>query len=243
MKVFDLTGGGAHGILSVIRFTALSGSQKSEGLSPVISEKTIGRLSLYRRLLRDVHDTGQTYIFSHDLAAMAGCTPAQVRRDVMSLGFSGNPARGYAVDSLIAEIGGLLDAPEGQGVALVGVGDLGRALLTFIGARNRWKGSVAAFDNDPEKTNRVIHGCRCYPVEEMEQVVREQGISLALITVPAEAAQETAGKLCRSGVRGLVNFAPVRLWVPEGVYVENVDVTMTLERVAYYARQQADRKG
>jgi redox-sensing transcriptional repressor len=98
---------------------------------------------------------------------------------------------------------------------------------------------VAAFDNDPGKANRVIHGCRCYPIDDLQQVVRERDIRLGVIAVPAPEAQPVANLLCQAGVRGLLNFAPLRLWVPEHVYVENLDVTMSLEKVAYFARQSS----
>ena len=200
------------------------------------SSKLIGRLSVYRRLLKDTALGGETHVFSHDLARMAGGTPAQVRRDVMSIGFSGSPARGYDIEELIGAISRVLDPPEDQGIALVGVGNLGRAMLAYFVGRMPRFSLVAAFDANPDRVDRVIHGCRCYPVAQLGEVVREKHIQVAMIAVPAEEAQGIANALCGAGVRGLVNFAPVRLWVPEGVYVENVDVTMSLERVAYYAQ-------
>ena len=200
------------------------------------STKLIGRLSIYRRLLKDAGLGGETHLFSHELAKLAGGTPAQVRRDVMSIGFSGSPARGYDIDELVGAIGRVLDPPEDQGIALVGVGNLGRAMLAYFVGRMPRFSLVAAFDADPERVGRVIHGCRCYPVADLGQVVRDRHIQVAIIAVPAEEAQGIANELCSAGVQGLVNFAPVRLWVPEGVYVENVDVTMSLERVAYYAQ-------
>lgn len=207
------------------------------------SNKTIGRLSLYRRLLRESAAKGEQNLYSHQLAALAGVTPAQVRRDVMTVGYSGSPAHGYDVRALSDSIGGFLDAPEHEGIALVGVGNLGRALLAYFVGRSPKFSIVAAFDNDPGKVNRVIHGCRCYSVEQIPDVVREKDIRMAMISVPASEAQVTATALCSAGVRGLLNFAPVRLWVPEGVYIEDMDVTLTLERVSFFARQRVGQKG
>jgi redox-sensing transcriptional repressor len=206
------------------------------GRSFMPSTKLIGRLSLYRRLLKDAGPGGDRHVFSHELATLAGGTPAQVRRDVMSIGFSGSPARGYDAEELVDAIGRVLDPPVDQGIALVGVGNLGRAMLAYFVGRMPHFSLVAAFDADPERVGRVIHGCRCYPVDQLSDVVREKGVQVAIIAVPSEEAQGIANELCNAGVRGLVNFAPVRLWVPEGVYVEDVDVTMSLERVAYYAQ-------
>lgn len=203
----------------------------------MISDRTIGRLSLYRRLLRDLLSDGEKNIYSHQLAAMAGGTAAQVRRDIMAIGYSGSPVHGYDIEQLLESIGLFLDASQTQNVALVGVGNLGRALLAYFVGRHPTLSIVAAFDTDPAKANRVIHGCRCYPLEDLKRLVTELDIRLGIIAVPAPEAQGVANVLCQSGVRGLLNFAPVRLWVPEHVYVENLDVTMSLEKVAYFARQ------
>ncbi len=208
----------------------------------MISDKAIGRLSLYRRLLRESAGNGEEYIFSHELAALAGCTPAQVRRDVMAIGYSGSPAKGYDVQGLISGIGAVLDPRKPVSVILMGVGNLGRAILSYFGGRTQQYTVLAAFDTDPEKANRVIHGCRCYPLEQLIDLVKAQEIREAIIAVPASEAQATANLLCEAGIRGIVNFAPLRLWVPKGVYVENVDMAMTLERVVYFSREGARAK-
>jgi len=210
-------------------------ARQNEG-NPVISEKTIGRLSLYRRLLNVLQGEGHRHVFSHQLAGIAGCTAAQVRRDLMAVGYSGSPIHGYEVARLIESIREFLDAPGGQGVALVGVGNLGKAILAYFTGRRPNLRIVAAFDNDTHKVNRVIHGCHCHAMADLPQVVKKLGIRLAIITVPANAAQEVADGLSRAGVRGLLNFAPVRLRVPPSVYVEDIDMTMSLEKVAYFAR-------
>lgn len=201
------------------------------------SEKTIGRLSLYRRLLQQVLTEGTKNIYSHQLAQLAGVTAAQVRRDLMAVGYTGSPTRGYDVPDLMESIGGFLDAEEGQNVALVGVGNLGRAILAYFGHRRPKLNIVAAFDVDPERTNRVIHGCRCYPMESLEAVCREQAIAVGIVTVPAAEAQGVCDQLVRAGVRGLLNFAPAALRVGPDVYVDSIDMAMSLEKVAYFARQ------
>jgi len=205
-----------------------------------VSERTVERLSLYRRLLSRLRDEAQESVFSHELAAMAGVTAVQVRRDLMSIGYSGSPTSGYAVEGLIESIGRFLDAPGGQRAALIGVGNLGRAILTFFSHRRPKLSIVAAFDSDPGKVGRVISGCRCYPIAELAQVVQDKAIDIGVITVPATVAQEVADLLTRSGVKGLLNLAPVRLRVPANVPVEDLDITMSLEKVAYLTRQ---RKG
>ncbi|HUS58961.1 MAG TPA: redox-sensing transcriptional repressor Rex [Planctomycetota bacterium] len=204
--------------------------------------KTIGRLSLYRRLLNGLVASGVKNVYSHELAKMAGVTAAQVRRDMMAVGYSGSPTRGYDVRALVESIGESLDAPEGQGVALVGIGNLGRAIMAYFTGRRPRLSIVAAFDSDPAKVNRVIHGCRCHSTAEMPEVVRDLGIKIAIITVPSSEAQAVTDALVHAGVTGLLNFAPSPLRVPPGVYVEDIDMTMSLEKVAFFARQSLKLK-
>ena len=207
-----------------------------------VSERTIGRLSLYRRLLNTLRAEGARNVYSHELAELAGSTAAQVRRDLMVVGYSGSPGRGYEIAGLLESLREFLDAPGGQGVVLVGVGNLGKALLAYFAGRRPNLRIVAALDNDPEKTGRLVHGCRCYPLEKLAGVIRRHGIRLAVITVPASAAQEVADRLVRAGVRGLLNFAPVRLHVPSGIHIEDIDMTTSLEKVAYFAHRGAAAK-
>jgi len=206
------------------------------GENTVVSGKIIGRLSLYRRLLHGLVLEGTESVYSHELAALARVTAAQVRRDIMNIGASGNPNRGYDVKKLIAGIAVFLDAPEVQNVALIGVGNLGRAILAFFAGRRPKLSIVAAFDNDPEKSGRVIHGCPCYSFDQLEEIVKTHNIRIATLCVPASVAQKVAMKLVDAGFKGILNFAPVPLHVPRSIYVEDIDMTMSLEKVAYFAR-------
>jgi redox-sensing transcriptional repressor len=202
-----------------------------------LSEKMIGRLSLYRRVLSEMETEGQSCVFSHDLAAASGVTAAQVRRDVMTVGCNGSPTSGYEVARLIAGIGALLDGGIPQSVALIGIGNLGRALLSyFMGRRPNLK-IIAAFDRDESLVNRVLHGVRTYPMHQLPGVIREQDIRTAVIAVPASQGQTVADEAIRAGVTGLLNFAPCHLRVPPHIYVEQVDITTSLEKVAFFARQ------
>lgn len=201
------------------------------------SIRTIGRLSLYRRTLQRVLAEGRPYLYSHQLAAESGVTAAQVRRDLMAIGYQGSPNRGYDVAALIASIADCLDAPEGQGVALVGVGNLGRAVIGYVGRVRPALQVLAAFDRDPDKIGRVIQGCRVYGTEELATIASEKRLSVGVITVPPSAAQDAADRLVAAGFRGILNFAPVTLRVPGHVYVEDFDLTMSLEKVAYLGRR------
>lgn len=204
----------------------------------MVSEKTVERLSLYRRVLIQVRGEGRESILSHELASLVHSKAAQVRRDVMQLGYSGIPNSGYNVRKLLESIGDFLDSPRVQGAALVGLGHLGYAILSHFSGRWRQLSIRAVFDTDPAKVNQVFEGCRCFSIERMQDVIREQNIDVGVITVPVDQAQKVAEQLCMAGAKGLLNFAPVRLRVPETVYVDNVDLTMSLEKVAYFARHQ-----
>lgn len=204
-----------------------------------IASRTIGRLSLYRRLLESSIPGGRDTVFSHELAGLACVTPAQVRRDLMATGCSGSPGRGYRIRDLIEGISKVLDDPEGQSVALVGVGNLGRAILAYFSGRRRNLRITASFDVDPLKTGRVINGCRCYSMSELGDVLERGRIKTAILAVPAGKAQETTDALVAAGVRGILNYAPVPLRVPDGVFLEERDMTMSLETVAFFARKTA----
>ena len=169
---------------------------------------------------------------------MAGVSAAQVRRDIMNLGCLGNTINGYNVAELAVSISHSLDDPTGQLVALVGVGDLGRAILKFFPGRRPKLSIVAAFDNDPRKFGRVIQGCRVYNISDLSSVVAELGITIGTITVPAEEAQNVADILVREGINGILNFAPTNIRVPPNVYVEDINMTISLEKVAYFARKK-----
>ena len=205
----------------------------------MVTERVIARLSVYRRLLTRLANEGTDNIFSHDLATLAGLTAAQVRRDLMTIGYSGSPARGYHVTGLIEKIGEYLDRPDGQAVILVGVGHLGQAIIAYFNHRSRGLNIVAAFDADETKINRVIHGCRCHPMDQLNMVVHETQADVAVLAVPGTEAQKVAEELVRQGIRGLLNFAPVRLHMPANVFVENVDISVSIEKVAFFARQES----
>jgi redox-sensing transcriptional repressor len=200
----------------------------------------VERLSMYRRQLNRWLGEGRARIYSHELAALVAGTPAQVRRDLMTIGYSGSPARGYDVAGLVAKISTLLDAPAKQGVILIGVGYLGRAVLKYLNGMHPELPIVAAFDVAPDKVGRMIDGCRCYATNELDTVLKQQAVSAAIIAVPVDAAQDVADRLVAAGVRGLLNFSPVRLHLPPDVYVEDVDISASLEKVVFFARTQTN---
>lgn len=207
------------------------------------AEQTIGRLSLYRRLLERIAADGTVSIRSHELAKLARFTAAQVRRDLMSIAVTGRPCHGYNVGELIRAINERLDSPTGQRVALIGVGNLGRALLAFFSGRCPKIYLTAAFDRDPNKAGRVLHGCRVYLAEQFAHVVAAEDITIGILAVPASEAQKVADQCVQAGLQGFLNFAPIRLRVPDNVYVLDVDLTTSLEKVAFFARNHTEKQG
>lgn len=207
---------------------------------PLISRKTVQRLSRYRRLLSDLQNTGTTSIYSHQLAHLAGVSAAQVRRDFMVIGYSGSPNRGYQLADCLASIENLLDGTIRQDVALVGLGRLGQSVLAHFAGRRPLLRIAAGFDVDPTLIGTSVEGCPVHSVVDMEAIVKQKGIRVAIIAVPPETAQAAADSLVRAGVRSIVDFTAVSLRVPPNVFVRQMDITSALETAAFFARQDGD---
>ncbi len=203
-----------------------------------LPEKTVERLSEYRRTLLNCLAQGKTHIFSHELARLQHITAVQVRRDIMFIGYTSLQRKGYDVQELIQVIGTIIDSDTPLNVAVIGIGNLGRAITHyFIGKRSKLN-IVAAFDVDPMKTDRVISGVKCYSTQKLTEVVKKMDISIAILTVPSDVAIETAEKLVIAGFRGILNFTTVPLNVPSNVYLEQYDMITSLEKVAYFVKKQ-----
>lgn len=199
-----------------------------------LPEATVRRLPLYLRVLVDAGEERQTTIASDELAARAGVNAAQVRKDLSYLGSYGTRGVGYDTDVLRQHLNRQLGLTHEYKVVLVGVGNLGQALVNYRGFPQRGFHVVAAFDLDPAKLNNRSGGALMYPVSELERVVREEAITMALIATPAAVAQDLADRLVAAGVTSLLNFAPVVLNVPAHVYARQVDLAVELQILSYY---------
>ena len=199
-----------------------------------IPTPTIERAVLYKRILSDCQASGMKTVFSHELAELAQNTPAQVRRDIMLLGYESSSQRGYDIAILIEHLTRLLHGREDRAIALVGIGNIGRALISYFSNREVYGTIVAAFDNDPKKENLIIAGCPCYHTDSFESVVEELGVSTGIITVPAGQAQLVADRMVRAGITGILNFAPVILNLPDHVICERIDIASSLEKLFYF---------
>jgi redox-sensing transcriptional repressor len=199
--------------------------------------KTVERLSEYRRTLLVCLNENRNFIFSHELAAMIHITAVQVRRDLMLIGYSSVHRKGYDVKELINAISGIIDLEDGMNVAIVGIGNLGRALAGYFKGKRSKLNLVASFDNDPQKINKVISGIKCYPYDDLGKIIGELKIQIAILTVPADFAREIAEETVRFGIKGILNFTTVPLNVPSGVYLEEYDMITSIEKVAYFVKE------
>lgn len=205
---------------------------------PKIPQRTVERFFRYCQFLHSRLEAGSEHVFSHELAAAVGVSPEQVRRDLMNFRqVKGTPQRGYPIKEFMGELYSHLESDALTKMVLVGVGNLGKAILSYFLKRRPNLSIVAAFDLDPEKTNRVYSGCQVHHIGQLEKTVSRERAAVGIITVPAAAAQEAADALVRAGVRGIVNFAPVQIKVPAGIFLEQLDITLSIEKVAYFARK------
>lgn len=198
-----------------------------------ISESTVRRLSLYLRFLQEASARGEATISSEELAQRGGTTSAQVRKDLSFFGSFGKRGLGYSVPELLREVQEILGLNREWSVALVGAGKIGSALISYRNFQRRGFEIRAVFDSDPEKIGRPWGEQTILPDAELERVVREEEIEIVIVAVPADAAQSIVDRVVGSGVRAILNFAPVRLRVPEVVALRNVDMVVEMEGLTF----------
>jgi len=201
---------------------------------PEIPRKTIYRLSLYSRCLARLKDKNIQTVSSETLAKVAGVKPTQLRKDLTYFGQFGTRGLGYDVAALSQMISDELGTTSLQPVVLVGVGNLGLALLSYRGFEKEGFEIVAAFDIDPKRKRDKEIKCPILPMEELPQFVQAHHVKMAVVTVPAAAAQEVTNLLIDSGIVGILNFSPILVHVPEEVMVNNVNVAIELENLSYF---------
>lgn len=198
-----------------------------------IPEATVSRLSVYSRYLTEVEKQHIVSISSGEIAEGMGGTPAQVRKDLAYFGEFGTRGVGYNVKQLNQEIKNILGLSKKWKMILIGAGNLGSALSQYRGFRERGFEIIGVFDNDLNKVGLKLNGLPIYPVSELESYVADNDISIAIIAVPGEYAQDVADMLLETTVKGILNFAPVVLTVPEEMKVRNVDLSVNLEVLSY----------
>jgi redox-sensing transcriptional repressor len=198
-----------------------------------IAESTVRRLSLYLRFLEDFEERGLTTISSDELAARGGTTSAQVRKDLSFFGSFGKRGLGYAVPELAAKLRDILGLGREWKVIIIGAGKIGSALAQYHGFRQRGFHVVGVYDSDPAKIGKRIDGFTIRDLSTLEKDVAREQIDIAVLTVPAEAAQQVVNRIVKAGIGAVMNFAPVQLQVPDSVVIKTVNMAMELEGLSF----------
>jgi redox-sensing transcriptional repressor len=201
--------------------------------SEAVPKAVVSRLSLYLRELQHLVRDGHQRTSSSQLGRLLGFSDAQVRKDLAYFGHFGHPGIGYRCEELIKAIRKILGTDRDWAVAMVGTGNLGRALLGYKGFARQGFRIAAAFDVDPHWIGATIEGVHVFHLDRLGEVVADRKIKLGMIAVPAVAAQSVADRLVASGIEGIVNFAPVTIALPDGVRQVGVDLAIELEQLSF----------
>ncbi len=199
-----------------------------------IPEATVARLPLYQRILLELAKLKTETISSETLGELAGVNAAKVRKDLSHLGSYGTRGAGYDVDFLLGEIARELGMDQEWPIAIVGIGHLGTALANSAGFSSNGFRVKALVDTDRSKVGRVIRGTRVTHLEHLEKTVTDERIAIAVITTPPASAQGVADRIVGAGITSILNFAPTRLSVPDGVLLRQVDLAIELQVLSFY---------
>jgi len=199
-----------------------------------IPDIIIGRLPIYLRALRHMKTVGKLTTSSQELGVAVGISAAQIRKDLSQFGEFGKQGTGYDIAYLIDQLREILHVERVWDVAVVGMGDMGHALTRYQGFSDRGFRVVMVFDNDPAKIGGQFGNFFVRDVKEIVTAIRNSGIRLAMLCVPAVAAQEVTNLLVEAGVKAILNYAPINLSVPAGVRVQYLDPSIGLQRMTYY---------
>ncbi len=199
-----------------------------------IPKATVKRLPLYYRYLRILFDSGKQKVSSKELSEAVKVDSATIRRDFSYFGELGKRGYGYDVEKLLDFFAKTLNDDRLTNVALVGVGNLGNALLKYHFHQSNSIRISAAFDVREDIVGKIVDGIPVYPISDMEEQIRIQQIDIAILTVPADKGQENAEKLVAAGIKGIMNFTPARLTVSSDILVQNVDLTNELQTLIYF---------
>ncbi|WP_066074422.1 redox-sensing transcriptional repressor Rex [Neobacillus soli] len=201
-----------------------------------IPQATAKRLPLYYRFLKNLHTSGKQRVSSAELSEAVKVDSATIRRDFSYFGALGKKGYGYNVNYLISFFRKTLDQDELTQVALIGVGNLGTAFLNYNFLKNNNTKIVCAFDVDPEKMGTMIREVPVYHLDELEKVLFDADIAVAILTVPAPAAQMITDRLVKADVKAILNFTPARLNVPPSIRVHHIDLAVELQSLIYFLK-------
>ncbi len=196
----------------------------------------VSRLPIYLRALRRMQVQSQQTTSSQELGEQVGISAAQIRKDLSQFGEFGKQGTGYNIAFLVGKLREILQVERVWDVALVGMGDMGHALARYQGFSDRGFRVAMVFDSDPAKIGERVGEFVVRDAHEIAQAIREAGIKVAMVCVPASAAQEVTNQLVEAGVEAILNYAPISLAVPEGVRVQYLDPSIGLQRMTYYLK-------
>ncbi len=199
-----------------------------------IPDIIVSRLPIYLRALRHMQAQKQQTTSSQELGEQVGISAAQIRKDLSQFGEFGKQGTGYNIAFLIGKLREILQVEKVWDVALIGMGDMGHALARYPGFTDRGFRIAMFFDNDPAKVGGKVGEFVVRDMKGIVETIRKAEIKVAMVCVPAEAAQEVANQLVEAGVKAILNYAPISLSVPEGVRVQYLDPSIGLQRMAYY---------
>lgn len=200
-----------------------------------LPEKTVERLSQYRRVLLNYQYLEHGFIYSHNLARILKTNPANVRRDLMLIGMSGDVHKGYDINELITAIGLAIDGEQPDKVCFVGIGELGKTVAEYFSAPDS-KLQIAARFFFEGHDMKHLQDVPTYPITQMSEIIRKEDILLCVLAVPKEFAREISMILVNAGILGILNFSSVYLQLPAHIYVENYDMITKLEKIAYFMK-------
>jgi redox-sensing transcriptional repressor len=203
-------------------------------MSPTIPDIVISRLPVYLRALDRLAQEGHEVTSSHELGKRLGISSAQIRKDLSHFGGFGKQGTGYKIAFLSEQLRQVLNVNREWEVALIGAGDLGSAVARYRGFAERGFRIAYVFDNSAEKVGKYMDEYMIQAVDKIPTLIPERGIKMAMIAVPAEAAQMVANLLIEAGVRAILNYAPINLNVPDDVHVQYIDPVIHMQRMTYY---------
>jgi redox-sensing transcriptional repressor len=199
-----------------------------------IPDIVISRLPVYLRALSRLQTEGQEITSSKELGERLGISSAQIRKDLSHFGEFGKQGTGYEIKKLVEQLRRILKVEREWDVALIGAGAIGHALAHYNGFTDHGFRIMMIFDNDPAKIGTQISGFEVFDVARLSELIQQNNVTLAMVAVPAEAAQQVADELVKAGVRGILNYAPINLTVPDFVHVQYIDPVVHLQRITYY---------
>jgi len=201
-----------------------------------INERSIERLCIYRRLLRKLIKDKVESFYSHELSKLAHISSVQIRRDLMHIGYSGSNRKGYETKKIYKNINQIIDSKKVMNICIVGIGNLGKALVNFYAEQNDKINISALFDIDKNMVGYKYNGIHCFHVDKMAEIIQEYDIKIGIISSSSQSAVYTSDIMKNNGVKSIINFTTTPLNLPDNMFLEEVDITTSIEKSAYFTK-------